>query len=52
MSSWLQMGGYGAFVWSAYGISITVLLGNIIWTKTQRKKMLKQLKTFLLRSDS
>ena len=31
MSFW-QMGGYAAFIWSAYGVSALGLLGAVIWT--------------------
>lgn len=27
MSDWLAMGGHGPFVWTAYGISLLVLVG-------------------------
>ncbi len=51
MSTWFEMGQYGAFVWSAYGISMGVLLGNVMWAKYQQRKMLKKLKTFFQRSS-
>jgi heme exporter protein D len=31
MSEILNMGGYGAFIWPAYGITVVVLGGMIIW---------------------
>ena len=46
MAEWLAMGGYGAFVWSAYGIALIVLVGNVIqarraersqWQRLQRR---------------
>ena len=33
MSSFLAMGGYGAYVWSAYGITLLVLILNIWWAR-------------------
>ena len=30
MSDFLHMGGYAAYVWSAYGISLAVLLVNVV----------------------
>ena len=28
----LRMGGYGTYVWSAYGITLVILVVNIWWT--------------------
>lgn len=28
---WLEMGGYGAYVWSSYGLALVVLAGNVAW---------------------
>lgn len=38
---WLSMGGYGAYVWSAYGIAILMLisLGLYLWRKLQKARM-------------
>jgi heme exporter protein CcmD len=33
MSTFFDMGGYGAFVWSAYGITLLVLILNIWWAR-------------------
>jgi heme exporter protein D len=30
MSEFFDMGGYGAFIWSSYGITVVVLLGLVI----------------------
>ena len=30
MNSFLAMGGYGAFIWPAYGVSLVALIG-IVW---------------------
>ena len=32
MEAFLAMGGYAAFVWPAYGISLGVLLVATVWT--------------------
>ncbi|GGI78752.1 heme exporter protein CcmD [Legionella impletisoli] len=34
---WFSMGGYGVYVWAAYGLAASVLLGNLI--VCQRKKV-------------
>lgn len=32
MNEFLQMGGYGTYVWSAYGVVAVVLIGLVVWT--------------------
>lgn len=39
----LAMGGYGFYVWTAYGISFVVLLLNVILPLIQRKQFVRQL---------
>jgi heme exporter protein D len=39
----LEMGGYGFYVWTAYGVTFLVLLINIVWPIVQRKNLLRQL---------
>ena len=41
MTEFLSMGGYAAYVWSAYGISLAVLLANV-WLPINREKQLLQ----------
>ncbi len=31
MSQILEMGGYGAFIWPAYGVTVLALGGLIVW---------------------
>jgi heme exporter protein D len=40
MSEWLAMGGYGAYVWSAYAITAVVLL----WDATAPMRARRQLR--------
>jgi len=35
MAEWLSMGGRGAYVWSAYGITVLVLIVNWLWLRHQ-----------------
>jgi len=35
MAEWLSMGGRGAYVWSAYGITALVLIVNWVWLRHQ-----------------
>lgn len=38
MNEFLQMGGYGVYVWSAYGVAGLVLLGLTVWTLAGLKR--------------
>lgn len=38
INAFLHMGGYGPFIWSAYGISVLVLAG-ILWQSARRLKL-------------
>lgn len=40
MSTWLSMGGDGAYVWSAYGITLAVLILNVWLARARRKAAL------------
>jgi heme exporter protein D len=39
----LEMGGYAFYVWTAYGVTALVLLGNILLPVLQRRQLLRQL---------
>jgi heme exporter protein CcmD len=41
MAEFLSMGGYGAYVWSAWGISLTIL-GLLIWQSYSKRKALEK----------
>lgn len=32
MTEFLAMGGYGSFVWPAYGVTALVVLGLVVWS--------------------
>lgn len=32
MAEFLAMGGYGSFVWPAYGVTALVVVGLIVWS--------------------
>jgi heme exporter protein D len=32
MAEFLAMGGYGSFVWPAYGVTAVVVVGLIVWS--------------------
>jgi heme exporter protein CcmD len=33
MRAFLDMGGYGAYLWPAYGITLAVIVLNIVWAR-------------------
>ena len=33
MSAFLDMGGYAAYVWPAYAVTLTVMALNIVWAR-------------------
>ena len=49
MSEFFHMGGYAAYVWSAYGISLVVLIMNIILPIQREKALLHSIRKRLQR---
>ena len=43
MTEFLHMGGYGAFVWSAFGISAVVLILSLYLPMLNNKKIRKRI---------
>ncbi|MFN3920560.1 MAG: heme exporter protein CcmD [Methylohalobius sp.] len=43
-SEFLAMGGYGAYVWSAYGLAAAVLLWNLIVAWRKQRLLVRELK--------
>jgi len=41
MAEFFSMGGYGGYVWSAWGIS-SAILGLLIWQSYRKRKQLEQ----------
>ncbi len=33
LSAFLDMGGYAAFVWPSYGLTLVVIVLNIVWAR-------------------
>ncbi len=42
-SEFISMGGYGAYVWSAYGLSALVLSWNLIAFRLRRREVMRKL---------
>jgi len=38
MSQFLDMGGYAAFVWPAYAVTLAVIVLNIVWARRSRAR--------------
>lgn len=47
MSEFLNMGGYAAYVWPAWGVSLAVLAGLAVAVARKRKTALKAAKELL-----
>lgn len=39
MSEWFAMGGYGAYVWSAYAVALIVLVWDVIAPLRTRRQL-------------
>lgn len=42
-SQFLAMGGYGAFVWTSYGLSAAVLIWNVVSAVRRERQLLREL---------
>lgn len=51
MNSWWWMGGYYAYIWSAYGIVCVLLLGQGIMSMRRTKQIHKRLQQWQLRQS-
>lgn len=45
-----NMGGFGVYVWSAYGLTLTVLLGQVSWMSYKRRQIRRSLNRYLKRA--
>jgi len=43
LQEFFAMGGYALYVWTAYGLTLIVLLANIIIPVVQRKQFFRQI---------
>lgn len=44
LTEFLRMGGYGGYVWSAYGIATVVLIWQLVAPIAHRRRILKEIK--------
>ncbi len=47
-SEFISMGGYGVYVWSAYGFAIFILVINVIIPMRRRSVVLRALRQFMI----
>jgi len=47
----LHMGGHGVYVWAAYGLTLLVLVVNVIAPILKRKALVKELKRSIAREE-
>lgn len=52
LAEFFAMGGYAFYVWTSYGLTLIVLLANIIIPVWQRKQLLRSLALKQQRSES
>ena len=50
-SEFFNMGGYAFFVWSSYGLTLIVVVANIISHILQRKKVIARIKRAIKREQ-
>ena len=43
-SAFLEMGGYGFFVWLSYGVSLLVVVVFIIYVKLDKRKLIAEVR--------
>jgi len=47
----IRMGGYGVYVWSAYGTAAAVLIGNLVTPILRRREVIRKLKRWYRHGD-
>ena len=47
----LAMGGYGVYVWSAYAITLTVFVINLLASFREQRKIKKTIKNYLMSAN-
>jgi heme exporter protein CcmD len=49
ITTWFAMGGYGAYVWSTYGLVLVMLLGGLLRARHQRLRTKRLLQRWFTR---
>ena len=50
-SEFFDMGGYAFFVWTSYGLTLLVIVANIVSPMMQRKKVIARIKRAIKREN-
>ena len=45
VSEFLSMGGYAFYVWGSFGLTVAVMVGEMLLIRSQRKELLRNLRT-------
>jgi len=51
LQQFLAMGGYAAYVWSAFGIVTVILVGNLWWSGYRKRKIYRIIKRWWQRTS-
>ncbi len=51
-NAFINLGGYGAFVWSAYGVCAVVMIWNLLHARQQARLTEQRIKRSLQQQDS
>ena len=51
MSEFIYMGGYGGYVWSAYGLSLLVLVVNVIAARLRNQSARREARKYIGRKQ-
>jgi heme exporter protein D len=43
LGAFLEMGGYGAYVWGSYVLAFVLLAGEVLWLRSRRRTILHRL---------
>jgi heme exporter protein D len=49
MNEFLSMGGYAVFIWTSFGISLVVLLLNVVMPIMRRKQLIREVSSQIKR---
>ena len=43
LDAFLHMGGYGFYVWSAYAVTLIVLVAEVVWLRARQRTIMQRL---------
>ena len=43
LEEFIQMGGYGQFIWPAYGLALTILFANLFQSRRQERNLVNSI---------